>query len=170
ETSEYSNWGSSREHWSVFGLTCLSAIKEYNQAQQFTFFWPLLWKKFSTKKISPSRMSQSSLTGLHLACRDGDLEGVRVRLTDATSLELTAGESHGTPLHFACVGGSLEIVRLLLRHQADVHSRDLFHWVPLHASSRYGHEEVVGELLAAGAAVDSKDRWEGPAAPRRPGG
>jgi len=51
-------------------------------------------------------------------------------------------------------------VRLLLRHQADVHSRDLFHWVPLHASSRYGHEEVVGELLAAGAAVDSKDRWE----------
>jgi len=105
-------------------------------------------------------MSQNSLTGLHLACRDGDLEGVKARLTDAASLEVTAGESQGTPLHFACVGGNPDIVRLLLKYKANVHSRDFFLWVPLHASSRYGHEDVVAELLKANAEMDSKDRWE----------
>jgi len=105
-------------------------------------------------------MSQTSLSGLHLACRDGDLEGVQARITDESNLELTAGESQGTPLHFACVGGNPDIVRLLLKYKANVHSRDFFHWVPLHASSRYGHEDVVSELLKANAELDSKDHWE----------
>lgn len=78
-----------------------------------------------------------------------------------------------TPLHWACTSGSLEIVRYLLDQKAEVDLQDHAGWTPLHIAGQLllsvstfhwlilsklsavsaGHEDIVRELLGAGADV-----------------
>ena len=92
------------------------------------------------------------------------------RLLSTNSTSIQDGR---TPLHWACTSGTLEIVRYLLDQNAEVDVRDSSGWTPLHiaglvplifsASSAVlivdhpasaGHEEIVRELLGAGADVN----------------
>ncbi|KAI0076178.1 ankyrin, partial [Panus rudis PR-1116 ss-1] len=49
--------------------------------------------------------------------------------------------------------GSVEIVRFLIDEKADIDPADLSGWTPLHIAVSAGHEDVVRELLGAGADV-----------------
>ncbi|EKM57797.1 uncharacterized protein PHACADRAFT_90075, partial [Phanerochaete carnosa HHB-10118-sp] len=49
--------------------------------------------------------------------------------------------------------GSLEIVRYLLDQKAQVDLPDNSGWTALHIASSAGHEDIVRELLGAGADV-----------------
>lgn len=61
------------------------------------------------------------------------------------------------PLGLACDRGKLDMVQLLLRHGADVNSRDPEATLPLFKAIFRGHLCVVRELLAAGANPNGRD-------------
>ncbi len=56
-----------------------------------------------------------------------------------------------SPLHYAATGGSAAIVKMLLAHGALLEARSPNQSTPLMMASRYGNEEAVDALLAAGA-------------------
>ena len=56
-----------------------------------------------------------------------------------------------SPLHYAATGGSAAIVKLLLAHGAALEARSPNLTTPLMMAARYGNEEAVDALLAAGA-------------------
>jgi ankyrin repeat protein len=56
-----------------------------------------------------------------------------------------------SPLHYAATGGSAAIVKLLLAHGAALEARSPNATTPLMMAARYGNEEAVDALLAAGA-------------------
>ncbi|KIP08030.1 hypothetical protein PHLGIDRAFT_55637, partial [Phlebiopsis gigantea 11061_1 CR5-6] len=49
--------------------------------------------------------------------------------------------------------GDLDIVRYLLDQKAEVDVQDNASWTALHIASSAGHEDIVRELLGAGADV-----------------
>ncbi len=63
-----------------------------------------------------------------------------------------------TPLHVALDMGHVDIARLLLKHGADMNSRDNSRNTPLHLASEYGHLETVRLLVERGANIDAEDR------------
>ncbi|KNZ80374.1 L-asparaginase [Termitomyces sp. J132] len=62
-----------------------------------------------------------------------------------------------TPLHAACLNGAVQAVDLLLRNGALVHLRDSLEHTSLYYAARQGHEDIVENLLQAGATLGSVD-------------
>ena len=56
-----------------------------------------------------------------------------------------------TPLHYAATSGNVAVIRLLLAHGAVLEARSPNRTTPLMMAARYGSEEAVDALLAAGA-------------------
>ncbi|XP_045472381.1 uncharacterized protein LOC123679068 [Harmonia axyridis] len=52
-----------------------------------------------------------------------------------------------TALHYAAKNGNLSIIDILLRHGADVNSKNMENYTPLHFAVRNGHLEAVKALL-----------------------
>lgn len=50
-------------------------------------------------------------------------------------------------MHVSSNKGYVELVQLLLYHQADQESSTKDGLIPLHTASRFGKDDVVGELL-----------------------
>lgn len=57
----------------------------------------------------------------------------------------------------ACESGRTAAVRLLLGAHADANAADADGWTPLAFAARFGHLDIVKELLDAGARVDPRD-------------
>ncbi|KAF8963143.1 ankyrin repeat-containing domain protein, partial [Flammula alnicola] len=53
--------------------------------------------------------------------------------------------------------GSIDIVRFLIDQKAEVDKADSSGWTPLHISVSAGQENVVQELIGAGADVNRKN-------------
>jgi ankyrin repeat protein len=86
-------------------------------------------------------------TALMMAALKGQLEWVRRLLDRGAKLERPGW----TPLHYAATGPNAAIVRLLLERGAYVEPRSPNGSTPLMMAARYGSEEAVKALLAAGA-------------------
>lgn len=94
------------------------------------------------------------MTLLHLACRKGDIEMARLRITagdDVNSVECLSGR---TPLHAATRCGHTEIVSLLINQGADVNLADRGGFTPLYLASQQGHSEIVKLLVDHGARIN----------------
>jgi len=107
------------------------------------------------------------LTPLFLSCSFGQHDMAKALLRRGASR--TARDSlHKTALHHAAQQGHASCVALLLgkpgRYKLtldEVNAADSRGWTPLHAAAYYGHENVCGSLIAAGArldVVDTRDR------------
>ena len=126
------------------------------------------------------REHDKTMTDLHLACADGNLQAARL-LVEAGGAELVrAGDDTSrTALHFACLNGHLEVARLLvevggtelvqavplwiqlpeskngyvkLRTHQFVGAANDTNWTALHAACQNGHLEVARLLVEVGGA------------------
>ena len=62
-----------------------------------------------------------------------------------------------TPLHYSCYLNHEDITVALLKHGADVNSRDNRDWTPLHTASIMSHSDVVDLLLRHNANINARD-------------
>ena len=69
-----------------------------------------------------------------------------------------SSQSGITPIHIAARDGHIDMLLCLIRHGADVDSRDCRQWTPLHHGAEHAHSDVLGLLLENGALVDAIGR------------
>lgn len=95
---------------------------------------------------------------IHDAARNGDLEKVRMLLTDNPALVSSRDNTGMTPLHWAAREGHKDIAELLLAGKAAVDARsNTDDWTPLHEAAVFGHHDVAELLLANAADANAKD-------------
>ncbi|KAI1174739.1 hypothetical protein F4777DRAFT_552834 [Nemania sp. FL0916] len=101
-------------------------------------------------------------TALHLACRKGYPEIVRILLNRGADV-MRCDNDGWTPLIAACSQGSEEIVQLLIDNSADLETRNNIGFTALISACSNGFDKVVRLLINNGADVNPKSR-EGRAA------
>ncbi|KAI8498541.1 hypothetical protein Bbelb_237430 [Branchiostoma belcheri] len=84
-------------------------------------------------------------TALHVACREGRDEVVKLLIKNQADLNVTNGFGV-TGLHVACRQGHDKVVELLIKNQADLNVTNGAGDTGLHVACRGGHDEVA-ELL-----------------------
>jgi len=67
------------------------------------------------------------------------------------------GQTTTISLHKAVVDGDIEQVKLLISQGADVNSRNMLGWSPLHTALQNSRQAVIEPLIAEGADVNAKD-------------
>lgn len=102
-------------------------------------------------------------TPLMAAALAGQVDCVRALLDGGAKLH-TVNREGKSALHYAAMRGGPEAVRLLIRLGADVNAADTFGgYTPLHLAAGHAQRESVQEtasvLLAVGADVDARTRW-----------
>ena len=103
----------------------------------------LLWKATETKKhdvilklfkkgISVNEVvTDGGMTGLHLACAQGDLDGAKIYLDNGAEVDARDNVER-TPLHFAAANGSnIDLIDELVNRGADVNAQSLGGDTPL---------------------------------------
>lgn len=80
---------------------------------------------------------------LHLACRHGWLDIVRLLIEDKNSDPNVRDCGKQTPLHYASRYGHEDIVRYLILKGCDATVVDGSKWTPLHSACRYGHTSIA---------------------------
>jgi hypothetical protein len=81
----------------------------------------------------------------------GDLERVRVLLSEGADTEATTDSSGSTPLLLACSNGHLRVAELLIEYGADVHARNTFRQNALTMAAQGGHRKLADYLMSRGA-------------------
>ena len=112
-----------------------------------------LLKHQVTKSLLTARNIQG-MTPLHLACRTGQHEVVKVLEHHLTKEDLTRKDwQNNTALHLACEDRVKETVDLLLKMGDRLNVKGLIYMknvrgeAPIHFATRYGHEDIVRLLL-----------------------
>lgn len=86
-------------------------------------------------------------TPLHLACRHGWLDTVRLLVEDKEGNLNVMDCGKQTPLHYASLYGHEDIARYLILKGCDTTVLDAGKWTPLHSACRYGHSSVARCLI-----------------------
>eukprot|EP00403_Amphidinium_massartii_P009761 CAMPEP_0178423340 /NCGR_PEP_ID=MMETSP0689_2-20121128/27636_1 /TAXON_ID=160604 /ORGANISM="Amphidinium massartii, Strain CS-259" /LENGTH=195 /DNA_ID=CAMNT_0020044927 /DNA_START=18 /DNA_END=602 /DNA_ORIENTATION=- len=96
---------------------------------------------------------------LHIACRSGHQDIVRLLVQNGASVNVTEIASIGgrAPLHLAACQGLTPIAATLLEGRADVNIADAKGLTPLHVAAQDGHLEVTRILLRNGADPHIRD-------------
>ncbi len=86
-------------------------------------------------------------TPLMLAALKGEADAAAALLAHGAAVQ----KDGWSPLHYAATGGNVAIVKLLLSKGAPIEARSPNQTTPLMMAARYGSEDAVDALLAAGA-------------------
>ncbi len=92
---------------------------------------------------------------LEEAVVSGDVEGVRLLISQGADVNARSEGNYRTPLHWAAMEGHRDIVELLLAHDAGVNTGRI---TALHYAAKKGHKEIAELLIANGADVNAKNR------------
>ena len=97
-------------------------------------------------------------TPLHLACRYGYIDLVRIILDEGCADPNTRDSQSRTGLHTTIVGkGVLDVAKLLLDRGAAVDAKDQSGSTPLAVAALFGKLELVELLIDHGAVIDAVD-------------
>ncbi len=91
---------------------------------------------------------------IHLACRVGNPDMVRMLLEKGVDVNLRGGVNEITPLHVAVAENHVDVVVCLLERGADVNARDRRLNAPLHSAKSC---EIAQTLIAHGADVNAQN-------------
>jgi ankyrin repeat protein len=95
---------------------------------------------------------------LHDAAEEGNIDTVESLLGRRMDIK-ARNASNQTLLDRAAAKGNVDVVRLLIeRGRAEVDSRDMWGWTPLHEACRFGNAEVSRALVDHGANVNASQR------------
>eukprot|EP00057_Strongylocentrotus_purpuratus_P031217 XP_783927.4 PREDICTED: acyl-CoA-binding domain-containing protein 6 [Strongylocentrotus purpuratus] len=90
-------------------------------------------------------------------CKEGDVDQVRLLLSnEGTNIE-QVDEDGLTLLHWACDRGHLEVVTLLLEREVNVNALDQDAQTPLHYACTCEHLPIIEALVKHGGNVNAKD-------------
>lgn len=105
------------------------------------------------------RGNKKSYTALHIACKEGQVDVVRVLIRHKANVDkLTNAQNEKvTPLMLAAQKGHLDIVSLLIEHSAQVEMKDKKQRTALTHAVINGHANVTSYLLRLGANPNSTD-------------
>jgi ankyrin repeat protein len=92
-------------------------------------------------------VNQAGETPLMMAALKAETDAVAALVARGAAIN----KDGWSPLHYAATGGSAAIVRSLLARGAALEARSPNQTTPLMMAARYGNEEAVDALLAAGA-------------------
>ncbi|XP_054722688.1 LOW QUALITY PROTEIN: uncharacterized protein LOC129232581 [Uloborus diversus] len=103
--------------------------------------------------------NKKSFTALHIACREGHIDVVRVLIRHKANVDklTNAQQDKLTPLMLASQKGHLDIVNLLIEHSAQVEMKDKKQRTALTHAVINGHAHVTSYLLRLGANPNSTD-------------
>jgi ankyrin repeat protein len=104
--------------------------------------------------------NQYKQTYLHIAAKDGFAEAVVLCLNNGANIEAVDYPARMTPLHRAAFDGCAEVVKLLINGGANLEAREMLEGTVLGSAihAETNRKSIVIMLLAAGAAVDARDK------------
>jgi ankyrin repeat protein len=94
---------------------------------------------------------------IHDAVIAGDLAQVSLLLADHPDWLNQQDDLGMTPLNHACEKGLKDIFYALLNMSADINLGDVDNSAPIHLAAKFGHIEMVEELLNRGVDIDIQD-------------
>jgi ankyrin repeat protein len=144
--------GANLSDLTVDGLTPLFLAAEYNNSTIAAY---LLENGFQ-KILNQSNGSQH-LSALHIACRNGAIEVVRLFLEK--NARLFHDKDGRTPLHLASANNHVKIVELLVNKYGKVNVRDYLGHTPLNYACKNGNLETVELLILKGADVTAASKY-----------
>ncbi len=103
--------------------------------------------------VDLNAVNNAGETPLMMAALRGEEDAAAALLARGASLKKVGW----TPLHYAATGGNAAIVRLFVAQGAAIEARSPNNSTPLMMAARYGSEEAVAALLAAGADRNAKN-------------
>ena len=116
----------------------------------------LFGRKELAAKLLNAGIKPAGLLPLHLAAALGRAAEVKQLLADGADVNAPAKLAGLTPLQFAVLSGDMDTFHALLAAGADVHAAHNTR-IALHTAAQMGRDEMVRELLAAGADPNARN-------------
>lgn len=99
------------------------------------------------------RRSDDPVFQLHQACRDGNVDKIKVLLDGGLDVDSMMWDSY-TPLAYAAAGGHIDAVNLLLDSGAEINQQGRFGKTALNHAIGGGNQDVCALLIQRGAQLD----------------
>ncbi len=96
---------------------------------------------------------------IHDAAKGGDIEKIKLLISNGANLETQTDYYKYTPLHLAAQWDRTSVVKVLINAGANIEAQDLGKNTPLILASKKGHTEIVKLLLHAGANLETPDEY-----------
>ena len=133
----------------LFTIVPITHVSYIAAATNFTF-------SVTPDKGESSSPSEIRRRDVYSAAKTGDVEALKLHLSDGADPNVTDPKFGVTALSWAALEGKEEIAELLIEAGADIGAKNLDGATPLHAAAFMGQLEIVKLLLDYGADVTAK--------------